>query len=63
MEQYDDVKRAVRAALRAIQATNDQQPSEKPCQHMAAAIQQLAFAVEKLVNLIEQSKPARTLTH
>lgn len=56
MDQTDDVKRAVRTALRSIEATGTNPPKEESCQHMAAAIQQLAFAVDKLADLMMQAK-------
>ena len=58
MDRYEDVKRIVRAALQSIDASGEQQPSEEPCKNMAAAIQQLAFAVDQLITLIEHD-PAR----
>jgi hypothetical protein len=50
MEQSEEVKRAVRTAMRSIEAAQVEPPTEEPCQHMAAASQQLAFAVDKLAD-------------
>jgi hypothetical protein len=56
MEQSEEVKRAVRTAMRSIAATQGDPPSEEPDQRMATAIQQLAFAVDKMVDLMMQAK-------
>jgi hypothetical protein len=54
-----DTKRAVRTALRSIEAMAVEPPSEESCQHMAAAVQQVAFAIEKLIAKVEklESRP------
>jgi hypothetical protein len=57
MEEHEEVRRAVRTAIRSIQSVEADLPKDTPSQQIAAAIQQLAFAVEKLVNLMAQSKP------
>jgi hypothetical protein len=56
MEQANDVKRAVRTALRSIEVVGGDPPNEESSRHMAAAIQQLTFAVDKLVDLMMQAK-------
>jgi hypothetical protein len=56
MEQSDDVKRAIRTALRAIEAAESEPPKEELRQHMDAAIQQLRFAVDKLADLMMQAR-------
>ena len=53
MDEYEDVRHAVRAAIRSI-GPGGQQPS---AEEMAAAIRQLAFAVDKLATLMGKSKP------
>jgi len=54
MEDESDTKRAVRTALRSLEAMAVEPPSEESCQHMAAAVQQLAFAIEKLIAKVEE---------
>ena len=56
MEQADDVKRAVRTALRSIEAAEADPPKDESSQHMAAALQQLAFAVGRLADLMLKAK-------
>lgn len=52
MEQANDVKRAVRAALRSLEAAQSDPPPEERSKYIEAAIQQLVFAVEKLADLV-----------
>ena len=54
MADDSDTKRAVRTALRSLEAMASQPPSEESCQLMAAAVQQLAFAIEKLIAKVEE---------
>ena len=56
MDQVDDLKRAPRTALRSIEAIGADLPKEESCRHMAAAVRQLAFAIDKLVDLLMQTK-------
>jgi hypothetical protein len=55
-QQSEEVKRAVRTALRAIEAAETDLPADESSEHMAAAIQQLTFAVDKLIGLMLQAK-------
>jgi hypothetical protein len=56
MEEVDDLKRALRTALRSIEAIGADLPNDESCRHMAAAVRQLTFAVDKLVDLLLQTK-------
>jgi len=52
-EPENDVKQAVRTALRSIKAAAVETSKEECCGHLAAAVEQLAFAVEKLTGQVE----------
>jgi len=54
MEQADDLERVLRTALRAIEAAEIHPSNDESYQHMADAIHQLAFAIEKLVAKMEE---------
>ena len=54
MQDDSDTKRAVRTALRSLEAMASEPPSEESCRLMAAAVQQLAFAIEKLIAKVEE---------
>jgi hypothetical protein len=56
MEKAEDVKRAVRTALRAIEAAETNLPRQESAEHVAAAIHQLNFALAKLSDLMLQAK-------
>lgn len=54
MEQADDVKRAVRTALRSIEAAEIEASKDESTQHMVNAVHQMAFAIEKLIAKMEE---------
>jgi methyl-accepting chemotaxis protein len=56
MSQLDEVERAVRTALRCLDAAHTaSQELTDTNQHLAAAIQQIAVAVQKLAELMRES--------
>jgi hypothetical protein len=53
MEQEpEDLKRVVRTAIRSIEAAR----GEPRTDHLVAAVQQLAFAVDKLIDVVMRRK-------
>jgi len=55
MEDVEELKRSLRTAKRSIEAAQISSPVESS-EHIAAAIQQLTFAVDKLIDLIMRAK-------
>jgi ribosomal protein S20 len=56
MEQSNEVKRAIRTALRAVEAAESGPNKDEEGEYVNAAIQQLQFAVDKLTDLMMQAK-------
>lgn len=53
MEQLDELKRSVRTAMRAVDAAQEDAGTDS---HVSLAVQQLAFVVDKLIDLLKASQ-------
>jgi len=56
MDHSEEVKRAIRTALRSVEAVECKPPKDEACQHISAAINQLRFAVDVLIDLMMRAK-------
>jgi hypothetical protein len=52
-EKSEDLKRVVRTAVRSIEVARSQPHSDR---HLVAAVQHLAFAVDKLIDALMRTK-------
>jgi hypothetical protein len=52
-QESEDLKRAVRTAIRTIEAARGASQTDH---HLVAAVQQLAFAVDKLIDMVMRAK-------